>query len=84
MFNFFKKKAKPNGKSKLPKLIDLFDQLLNEGDFVIAYRYDLGKSRVLLEEGHYYYESVENGKKVIWTRMIDAITEKQKVKKLDS
>lgn len=84
MFNFFKKKSKLNGKPKLPKLIDLNNELLTEGDTVIAYRYELGKSRIVLEEGHYYYESVENGKKVIWTKMIDAITEKQKVKKIDN
>lgn len=83
MFNFFKKKKALNGKPKLPTLIDLNNQLLTEGDLVEAYRYELGESRVILEDGKYYYESIGNGKKVIWTRMIDAITEKQKVKKID-
>ena len=43
-------------------------------------RYHLGACKIILENEMYYYESLESGERVSWTRMIDAATEKQKVK----
>lgn len=83
MFNLFKKRP-DNGKNlSLPELFDLNDKQLQVGDKVESLRYELGKSELILEDGHYYYQSLETGKKVIWLKMVDAITEKQKVKKLE-
>ena len=83
MFNFFRKKP-DNGKTPpLPELYDLNDKQLEVGDKVESLRYELGKSELILENGQYYYQSLETGKKVIWLKMVDAITEKQKVKKLE-
>lgn len=49
---------------------------------VEALRYNLGKSRLLVIDEAYVYESLDTGEQVHYTRMIDAITECQKVKKL--
>ncbi|OJJ20795.1 hypothetical protein BKI52_09430 [marine bacterium AO1-C] len=82
---FFKKKDGNKGKSKaLPPLVDLNQNPLQEGDLVEALRYDLGKSRIVIEDDMVYYESVESGERVSWIKMIDAATEFQKVKKLPS
>ena len=58
--------------------------LIEEGDFVDALRYDMGKSKVLLEGLQYFYESETTGQKVSYVKMIDASTENQKVKKLSN
>jgi len=79
MFNIFKKKKKQDS---LPQLSDLDDNPLNEGDEVEALRYELGKCKLILVEKSYYYESIDSGKQVIWLKMIDASTERQKVKKI--
>lgn len=82
MFDLFKKRP-GNGKNpSLPELYDLNDKQLQAGDKVESLRYELGKSELIVEDGQYYYQSLETGKKVIWLKMVDAITEKQKVKKL--
>ncbi len=86
MFNFFFKKngsAQKEEKS-LPQMSDLNHNKLQEGDIVQSMRYNLGKCKVVIEEGSYYYESLETGQKVSWLKMIDAATDLQKVKKLDS
>jgi hypothetical protein len=78
MFGFLKKKKKEKGP---PTLLDLDGMETSEGDVVLALRYDLGLSRVSLEGLQYFYESEESGKKVSYTKMIDAITGHQKVRK---
>lgn len=78
MFGLFRKKTK---KKTLPNLQDLEHNPLQEGDLVESLRYDLGECRLILIEGQYYYESLESGKQVSWLRMIDASTERQKVRK---
>jgi len=76
MFGLFKKKPKVK---KLPKLLDLNSNPINEGDIVTSLRYDLGECKVVLEGLIYYYESLESGERVSYARMVDAITENQKV-----
>lgn len=79
MLNFFKKKPK----EKLPpQLLDIEGQPILEGDTVIAQRYDLGKCTVELEGREYFYVSIHSGQRVSYVKMIDAITEQQKVKKV--
>ena len=83
MFDLFKKRSGNGKNASLPALYDLNDKQLQVGDKVESLRYELGKSVLILEDGQYYYKSLETGKKVIWLKMVDAITEKQKVKKLE-
>ncbi|MBL3654948.1 hypothetical protein [Fulvivirga sediminis] len=78
MFGLFTKKR---DEQKLPRLLDLNGEALQVGDLVKALRYELGEARLILEENTYYYESLHNGEKVIWLKMIDASTENQKVLK---
>ena len=79
MFNFFKRKKKEE-----KPLLDIDGNLLQEGDEVDAQRYELGLCKLIKENDQYFYESLESGKKIHWAKMIDAITERQKVKKSDS
>jgi hypothetical protein len=81
MFRLFKS-SKDKAKSNL-KLEDLDHNPLKEGDLVQSLRYDLGKCRIIKTENGIEYESLQTGKKVNWSLMIDAATELQKVKKLD-
>ena len=78
MFDLFKKKQKKN----LPELTDIDNLPLKVGDHVMSQRYDLGECELLLEEEEYFYRSLETDKRVSWLRMIDAATERQKVKKI--
>ena len=78
MFGLFKKKPK---EPTAPEILDINGTPIFEGDVVTSQRYDLGECKVILEELHYYYESVEKGERVSFTRMIDAITGYQKVEK---
>ena len=78
MFNFLKR----NKKEKLPQLTDMNGDLLKHGDIVEAYRYDLGKCKLILVEETYYYESFDSGEQVSWLKMIDASNDRQKAKKL--
>ena len=55
---------------------------IESGDEVMAHRYELGKCTVELEGLQYFYVSQATGKKVSYVKMIDAITENQKVKKI--
>jgi len=84
MFDFLKKKSSQNGREGLPELFDLDKKPLNEGDMVESLRYELGVCKIVLSEETFYYESIDSGEKVSWVRMIDAATELQKVKRLDS
>ena len=79
MFGLFKKQEK----QKQPNLSDLDDKPLQPGDLVMSLRYDLGKCKIVEEDGAYFYQSLESGEKVSWLKMIDAATENQKVRKLD-
>ena len=81
MFNLFKRK---NGTPALPSIADLDDNPLQEGDLVDCLRYEMGESKLLLEEGVWYYESLKSGNRVSYLKMIDAITSKQKVRKITS
>ena len=81
MFKFFKSK---NGTPSLPAIADLDDNPLQEGDLVDCLRYEMGESKLVLEEGIWYYESLESGNRVSYLKMIDAITSKQKVRKITS
>lgn len=69
-------------KEKKKQLLDLNGNILQEGNEVEAQRYDMGRSRLIIVEDQFYYESLETGKRVLWVKMIDAITERQKVKKI--
>ncbi|MGW8121034.1 hypothetical protein ACV07N_00130 [Roseivirga echinicomitans] len=80
MFGLFKKKPK---EKQVPKLLDLNSNPINEGDVVTSLRYDLGECKVILEELVFFYESIETGERVSYVRMVDAITENQKVLKKD-
>ena len=76
MFGIFKKKPK---EKQPPKLLDLNANPIVEGATVKALRYELGECDVILDGLEYFYVSKVSGKKVSYTRMIDAITENQKV-----
>lgn len=79
MIKFFKKKPK----EKLPpQLLDIEGNLIVEGDCVLSFRYELGECDVVLEGLQYFYVSKENGQKVSYVKMVDAITGQQKVKKV--
>ena len=80
MFGIFKKKPK----EKLPpQLLDVDGVEILEGDTVLSQRYELGKCTVELEGLQYFYVSEHSGQRVSYTKMIDAITGNQKVKKVD-
>lgn len=81
MFNLFGKKKKENNVQQ-PTLADLNGEPLLDGDIVFSYRYDMGKCKVIQDGKGIVYESLENGKQVRWTLMIDASTDLQKVKKI--
>ncbi|MEQ8924866.1 MAG: hypothetical protein RLO81_03575 [Fulvivirga sp.] len=78
MFGLFKKKEKDT----LPALFDLDNNPLMEGDLVEVLRYELGKSKLILVDKVYYYQSVKSGKQISWLKMIDASSDRQKVKKI--
>lgn len=80
MLKFLKKKPKPKAP---PELLDVDGNIINENDIVESLRYDMGKCRVELEGLQYFYVSIETGQKVSYVKMIDAITEQQKVKKVN-
>lgn len=80
MFGLFKKKKKSNAKT--PKLLDLNNQPIFDGDFVMSLRYDMGKCVVRQTEKGLEYESVKTGQVVSWVKMIDAATDNQKVRKI--
>lgn len=81
MFGLFKKKQK---EEKKLALVDLNQNPIDVGDKVESFRYELGISTLIQMEDGIYYQSDADGRKIHWTRMIDASTQLQKVKKLDS
>lgn len=76
MFGLFKKKPKEN---QPPKLLDLNGSPIVEGSVVKSLRYDLGECEVALEGLEYFYVSRKTGERISYTKMVDAITENQKV-----
>ena len=79
MLRFFKKKPK---EKQPPQLLDIDGNLILAGDQVIAQRYELGQCTVELEGLEFFYVSQHSGQKVSYTKMIDAITGQQKVKRV--
>jgi predicted Mrr-cat superfamily restriction endonuclease len=82
MFRFFKR-SKEKSKDETIQMADLNGNILQVGDRVISYRYDLGECLIHKSEDGYIYESLNTCKKVSWLKMIDAATLNQKVKKID-
>ena len=81
MFGLFKKKPK---EKQPPKLHDLNGNPIKEGDRVTSLRYELGACKVELEGLEYFYVSETSGERISYVKMVDAITEHQKVLLLDS
>ncbi len=79
MSALFKKKA-PAGEEL--KFADIDGNPLQEGDTVQSLRYDLGRCRLVRTDAGMTYESLDNGGKVSWVKMIDAATKNQKVRKI--
>lgn len=75
MFGLFKKKKKEL------VLFDLEGNPLAEGDIVLSLRYDMGECKLVKTENGFEYQSIEGDTKVTWLKMIDAATERQKVRK---
>jgi hypothetical protein len=80
MFGIFKKKPK---EKQPPKLLDLNGSPIAEGAVVKSLRYQLGECVVELEGLEYFYVAKESGQRISYTKMVDAITENQKVILLD-
>ena len=78
MRRLFKRKPK---EKQPPQLLDIDGQPILEGDEVMSQRYELGKCVVELDGLEFFYKSIETEKRVSYTKMIDAITGNQKVKK---
>lgn len=81
MFSFLKGKGSSPSK-RIPVLADLNQQPLAEGDLVESLRYGLGTCRVVLTDRGLAYESLQDGRRVTWHRMVDAATDLQKVQKI--
>lgn len=64
------------------KLIDLDSKPLTNGDKVNSLRYGLGECILHITETEIFYESVETGERISYTKMVDATTELQKVRKI--
>ena len=82
MFGFFKRNN--SKKIAMPELVDLENHPIQEGDRVMAFRYDLGVCKLRIIDDKYIYESEESGEQVNWLKMIDASTDRQKVEKIVS
>lgn len=79
MINFFKKSKK----KKIPQLFDLDNNLLEAGDIVESLRYDLGKCEVVFDDTNLFYKPINGGDPISWLKMIDASTDRQKVRKVE-
>ena len=80
MFGLFKKNGKKKKATRV--LADLDGNALVAGDHVISMRYELGDCQILETEAGLVYESIKTGTQVSWVKMIDASTDRQKVKKI--
>lgn len=79
MFKLFNKKS--GSKSDL-NFCDLDGNPLHEGDEVVSFRYELGRCRVIGTSQGMTYRSVETGKEVHWSKMVDAVSRNQKVRRI--
>ena len=75
MFGIFKRKKKEL------VLFDLDGNALAEGDTVVSLRYDMGECKLVKTEIGFEYQSLEKDIQMTWLKMIDAATERQKVRK---
>ena len=82
MFGLFKKNK--DNKKRSNQLVDLNGNSIMAGDKVLSLRYDLGECIIVEGDNGFEYESIASKRRVNWTLMIDAATERQKVEKLDS
>jgi hypothetical protein len=74
-------RKKKSSESEL-NFADLEGMPLKEGDKVVSLRYDLGECRIIRTEEGLAYESLSDGRKVSWGKMIDAASKNQKVRKV--
>ncbi len=79
MFKLFNKRSA--SKSEL-NFSDLDGNPLHEGDEVVSLRYELGRCRVITTSNGMAYRSVETGEEIHWSKMVDAVTRNQKVRKI--
>jgi len=79
MFGFFKKNKK-GAASKPPLLQDIEGEALTEGCKVMALRYELGLCTLTQTPNGWQYVPEAGGEPVSYARMVDAITQRQKVK----
>ena len=63
-------------------LYDLEGNALEVGDIVLSLRYDMGECKLLKTGNGFEYQPINGGHSVSWLKMIDATTERQKVKKV--
>lgn len=86
MFAFLKrllaKLRRPETTGNRPVLEDLDQRPLAPGDRVKSLRYDLGVCQVVTTEKGLTYRSEEDGREVSWHLMVDASTDRQKVRKI--
>ena len=75
MFGIFKKKKKEL------VLFDLEGNPLADGDIVLSLRYEMGDCKLVKTENGFEYHSLEGDARMTWLKMIDAATERQKVRK---
>lgn len=74
MFGLFKKKPKEI-------ILEDFDgNPIKAGDRVESLRYELGECVLEKGENGIEYVSIKTGERVLWIKMIDASTERQKVR----
>ena len=79
---FLNRLRRPEPTSDGPVLEDLDQHPLMPGDTVVSLRYNLGICQVITTEKGLTYRSVEDGREVSWHLMVDASTDRQKVKKI--
>ena len=66
----------------MPQLLDIDANPIHPGDRVEVLRYDMGLSTVIYTENTFFYQSLSTGEQVSYLKMIDAASERQKVKKV--
>lgn len=87
MFRFFKrfgKSRKTLTDANLSiKLVDINSIPLKDGDKVFSLRYGLEECILQITDEGVFYKSIKTGEKISYTKMVDASTEFQKVRKLE-
>ena len=76
------KLRRPETTDSYPVLEDLDQRPLAPGDTVESLRYDLGICQVITTARGLTYRSTEDGREVSWHLMVDASTDRQKVRKI--